>query len=459
MLRTRSGRLYAAICFASICWVSYFLFSCKSPRTVPQTYRFVRGVLWNDAKNWEGGRKPPDSVGPLDTVVVMKGIACSTRVNRIVIQGVLMVNGTLLNDGPLVIGGKMNVTNGGGNGITNTNTIDNKGQIALDSGILYMQWGQGTLVNWPGDTILNNTEMDFIQGIGFFNNGVFINQKSGLISIQKSGSNSTGSNFQNRGTVQIQSRFDINGGIFENYGQVVCSGRGKLILGANLYNHFSGGIQMNDTSIFTILKNGRLSNDGPLATQKNAYLENRGSLVNYNYIQCGGNLLNTGQFTQSMGEHKTGVPPVTLGLYFSDTVFNGNFFDKDGPPMVGSGGGIVINYFNATMKGYTPNISYALTSQPRNANCSSQQCQVNFLVHTTGSPITFQWQLSTDSGKTWTLVPSGGNYYAQGGLLEITNPPFAWNGYQYRCALTGLGSFDQATSNAATLIMTGDQRK
>ena len=63
---------------------------------------------------------------------------------------------------------------------------------------------------------------------------------------------------------------------------------------------------------------------------------------------------------------------------------------------------------------------------------------------------TFQWQVSTNGGGSWSNVSNGGNYSgATTTILQVSNPTYAMNSYQYRCVVTN--ACGSVNSPAATL--------
>jgi hypothetical protein len=80
-----------------------------------------------------------------------------------------------------------------------------------------------------------------------------------------------------------------------------------------------------------------------------------------------------------------------------------------------------------------------------------------FTVQVTGGtgPHTYQWQVSTDNGVTWSLPLTNGGVYsgATTATLTITAPPVTMSGYQYRAIVNGAAPCAAQTSRAATLIV------
>ncbi|MEJ7626568.1 MAG: M36 family metallopeptidase [Ferruginibacter sp.] len=87
----------------------------------------------------------------------------------------------------------------------------------------------------------------------------------------------------------------------------------------------------------------------------------------------------------------------------------------------------------------------AVSSQPANtAACVGTSA--TFSVTATGAALTYQWQVSTNGGTTFTDIPG-----ATSSTLTVSNVTLAMNGYQYRVVLNG--TCNNLTSNAATLTI------
>ncbi len=89
-----------------------------------------------------------------------------------------------------------------------------------------------------------------------------------------------------------------------------------------------------------------------------------------------------------------------------------------------------------------------ITTQPKSVTAAAGST-VKFTVKASGSNLTYQWQYSTDGGKTWKASPATGNKTA-----TLSVPATASrNGYKYRCVVKS--GTAKATSKAATLTVTG----
>ncbi|HSD15561.1 MAG TPA: hypothetical protein VLB74_12995, partial [Flavobacterium sp.] len=95
----------------------------------------------------------------------------------------------------------------------------------------------------------------------------------------------------------------------------------------------------------------------------------------------------------------------------------------------------------------TVNTATAITSQPTN-NFVVVGNTGTFTVAATGSSLSYQWQVSTDGGTTWSNIGTNSNSY--------TTPAttFAMNGYLYQVIVSGGAPCSPVTSDAAELFVT-----
>ena len=94
----------------------------------------------------------------------------------------------------------------------------------------------------------------------------------------------------------------------------------------------------------------------------------------------------------------------------------------------------------------------AFTAQPVSQNVIVGQ-NAQFTVATSGNPPTYQWQVSTNSGVSWTNLTNTAPYSGvTTAALLITGTTVGLTTTQYRCLATN--SAGSATSNAATLTVT-----
>ncbi len=75
-----------------------------------------------------------------------------------------------------------------------------------------------------------------------------------------------------------------------------------------------------------------------------------------------------------------------------------------------------------------------------------------FSVQATGTGITYQWQVSTDAGITYTNIANNTIYSGvTTATLTITAPPVTYNGYRYRVVVNGAAPCGSVTSGFGTL--------
>lgn len=126
---------------------------------------------------------------------------------------------------------------------------------------------------------------------------------------------------------------------------------------------------------------------------------------------------------------------------------SGNYFVRAYDPTSGSG------CWSTTAVGpYAVVINPAptITIQPSNQSIAAAQ-NTTFSVITSNATA-YQWQVSTDSGATWTNLTNTGVYTTvTTATMNITGATFAMNGYQYRCVVSGTAPCAAINSTAATL--------
>ncbi len=94
-----------------------------------------------------------------------------------------------------------------------------------------------------------------------------------------------------------------------------------------------------------------------------------------------------------------------------------------------------------------------VTVHPANLTVCDGFNNASFAVTATGSGLTYQWQLSTNSGGTWANLSNGGVYNNVGtATLGIFPANTGLNTYQYRCVVSG-DCAPPAISNPATLTV------
>ena len=122
------------------------------------------------------------------------------------------------------------------------------------------------------------------------------------------------------------------------------------------------------------------------------------------------------------------------------------------PPASLSGYGyraVITGACNAVTSGcgiLTVNTPIVVTTQPANASVCLPTTTTTLSVAVTGTAPTYQWQVSTDGGTTWTNIAT-----ATGATLTLNNLTVAMSGYQYRVVIAGTctSSFNSAVATLA----------
>ena len=129
------------------------------------------------------------------------------------------------------------------------------------------------------------------------------------------------------------------------------------------------------------------------------------------------------------------------------------FDAPDGLAVDGSGNLYVADSWNKTIREGIPPATPAFTTQPVNQAVTAGN-NASFTAAASGVPTpTLQWQVSTNSGSSWTSLTNGGMYGGTAtGTLTITGATLAMNGYQYQC-LASNSVQSNVASTAATLTV------
>jgi hypothetical protein len=86
--------------------------------------------------------------------------------------------------------------------------------------------------------------------------------------------------------------------------------------------------------------------------------------------------------------------------------------------------------------------------------CTDKVATFTVAVTSGTGPHSYQWQVSTNNGGSWTNITNGGVYSgAITATLTITAPPVTMSGYQYRAIVNGAAPCAAQTSRAATLVV------
>ena len=93
-----------------------------------------------------------------------------------------------------------------------------------------------------------------------------------------------------------------------------------------------------------------------------------------------------------------------------------------------------------------------ITEQPQSQSVEAG-ITVKYTVGATGAGLTYQWQVSKDSGKTWSNSSMTGNKTATLSVVATEGR----SGYQFRCVVTDKTAYS-VTTNAASLTVLGDAK-
>lgn len=124
------------------------------------------------------------------------------------------------------------------------------------------------------------------------------------------------------------------------------------------------------------------------------------------------------------------------------------------PPTVNPNNGLVTSgtgYGNPNAN-YITSAPILINTQPQNSSVCELQ-NVTFTI-STNTVNTYQWQVSTDSGTTWTVLSNNTTYSGVAtNALTVSNVAPTMNGYQYRCYLIKNGNTCGLNSTAVTLTV------
>jgi hypothetical protein len=98
------------------------------------------------------------------------------------------------------------------------------------------------------------------------------------------------------------------------------------------------------------------------------------------------------------------------------------------------------------------NVQPSIVTQPVSPNPVYAGAGIAFFeVSASGSVLTYQWQ---EFSSAWNNLADAGNYSGSyTDSLLVTNPPLAFNGYKYRCIISGLCEPQVVTDGNATLTV------
>src|SRR5204863_6542676 len=102
----------------------------------------------------------------------------------------------------------------------------------------------------------------------------------------------------------------------------------------------------------------------------------------------------------------------------------------------------------------TVNAPTTITTQPVSQVVCTDKVATFTVVAGGSGPFSYQWQVSTNGGNTWTNIANGGVYSgATTATLTVTAPPVSLNGNQYRAVITGAAPCASANSFQAMLTV------
>lgn len=147
----------------------------------------------------------------------------------------------------------------------------------------------------------------------------------------------------------------------------------------------------------------------------------------------------------------TGVNAATLSVSSVSSSLNGARYRAIVWDGCGPSNSVASN--SATLTVFNP---VSITAQPPNRSiCPGTSTTFTVSATAGNGALTYQWQLSTNGGTTFTNVSNGGIYSgATTATLTLTNAPESVNGYRYRVLVAdACGTATQATSSAGSLTI------
>ncbi|MDP4210780.1 MAG: Ig-like domain-containing protein, partial [Bacteroidota bacterium] len=161
-----------------------------------------------------------------------------------------------------------------------------------------------------------------------------------------------------------------------------------------------------------------------------------GTNISYQWRKNGTNLSNGGTISgaTSLSLTITGVSSGDAGSY--DCVVTGDCSSVTSSPATLTVGGAPVS----------------ISSQPVDQTvCTGSNA--SFSASGIGAGLTYQWQLSTNGGSSWSDLSNGGVYSGvTAATMNITGAPLANDGYKYRCVISSTCAAP-ATTNPATLYV------
>ena len=170
-----------------------------------------------------------------------------------------------------------------------------------------------------------------------------------------------------------------------------------------------------------------------------------------------GSVENGPSYTSSTTTWTIPAGTLTAGRNYNAIVEFDRMVDLQSPILSGVAFAAYMTVTEFTIQAVTPQTP-SLTAQPANQTVVAGQ-GASFTAAASGNPApTFQWQVSTDGGTTWTDLVEGSPYAGvTADTLSITGATPAMGGYQYRCVATNsAGSATSAPANLTVRLSAAD---
>ena len=171
----------------------------------------------------------------------------------------------------------------------------------------------------------------------------------------------------------------------------------------------------------------------------------QGSSATFSVTAAGAGLAYQWQVSTDAGATWTAIPSANAASYNIPSVTTAQNNNQYRCVVTGTCG-------SATSSAATLQVSANITisTQPTSQTVC-EATTISFTSGAAGSGITYQWQVSTDGGTTWTNLSNGGVYSgATAATLTVTGVLPTQNGYRFR-AVASNGTCTPGISNAATL--------
>ena len=97
----------------------------------------------------------------------------------------------------------------------------------------------------------------------------------------------------------------------------------------------------------------------------------------------------------------------------------------------------------------------SISSQPSDLIACSNATSGGFSVTASGSNLTYQWQVSTDGGSSWSNASGANVSGATSASLSFTSFSNSMDGYKYKVTISGSAPCSSVTSSEVTLSITG----